>query len=60
VLLTIEHATFGLQAERLVREAALAVRRTFRDKEKMLAWLGEELTPEELEAAARFLDERKG
>lgn len=55
ILLTIEHATFGLQAERLVREAGHAARRTFRNPDTMLSWLGEIITPAELEAATAFL-----
>ena len=57
VLLAREHATFNLQVERVVREAASPGRRTFRDPEAMLAWLAETLTPAEHARATAFLGE---
>jgi hypothetical protein len=47
VLLGLEHATFNLQVERVVREAASPARRTFRDPRLMEAWLGELLDADE-------------
>lgn len=55
ILLATEHATFNLQTERLVREAGNPNRRTFRSMSSMLAWLGEVVGPEELDAARMFL-----
>ena len=55
VLLAPDHATFNLQAERLVRDAKNSARRTFRDRAAQLLWLGEQLTPAELQAAEEFL-----
>lgn len=57
VLLAREHATFNLQVERVVREAASPDRRTFRDPSPMLAWLDEILTPAERARARTFLGE---
>jgi len=56
ILLAADHATFALQTERLVREAANPARRTFREPTEMLVWLAELLGPEESDAARRFLD----
>jgi len=55
VLLAAEDATFGLQVERLVREAQNRARRTFRAVDPLLHWLGEVLTPAELKRAAEFI-----
>lgn len=55
ILLAPEHATFSLQTERLVREAQNPQRRTFRAVPDQLQWLGEVLTPQELERARHFL-----
>lgn len=55
VLLAPEDAVFGLQVERLCREAGNPARRTFRDVKPLLAWLGEVLTPLESARAAEFV-----
>jgi hypothetical protein len=55
VLLPAEDATFGLQVERLVREAQNRARRTFRAATPLLDWLGEVLTPAERKRAAEFI-----
>ncbi len=55
ILLPTGRATFGLQLERLLREANNPVRRTFRDPRAMLTWLAEILTAEETRRAGEFL-----
>jgi hypothetical protein len=55
IALAKQHATFNLQAERVVREAGNPARRTFRDTEQMLAWVGEVTTPQEHVAMRAFL-----
>lgn len=50
------NAIFGLQAERIVREAAHPSRRTFREVTALLIWLGEVLTPTQLSAARAYLN----
>lgn len=55
VLLAPENAVFGLQVERLCREAGNPARRTFRHVDPLLAWLGEILTPLESVRAEEFL-----
>ena len=57
VLLSAVDATFGLQVERLFREANNPNRRSFRAVEPLLAWLGQVLTPAERARAAAFLAE---
>lgn len=56
ILLSADSATFSLQTERLVREANNPQRRTFRQANDLLLWIGEVLSPVELEAARRFLE----
>lgn len=46
---------FGLQVERMLREAANPARRSFRDTSSALKWLGETLDADELDAARGFL-----
>ena len=58
LLLAPGHATFNLQAERLVRDAKNASRRTFRDRALLLNWLGEVLTPTEQQVAADHLNDK--
>lgn len=55
ILLAPEDAVFGLQVERLCREAGNPARRTFRDVKPFLTWLGEVLTPLESARAAEFI-----
>jgi hypothetical protein len=55
LLLPARAATVALQVERMVREANLPARRTFRDREELAAWLEPVLTPEERAALAEFL-----
>jgi hypothetical protein len=57
VLLAPENAIFGLQVERLCREAGNPARRTFRNAEPLLVWLGEVLTPLERARAAAFIQQ---
>jgi hypothetical protein len=57
VLLSAADAMFGLQVERLFREAGNPNRRSFRAPEPLLAWLGEVLAPAERARAAAFLAE---
>lgn len=58
ILLDAGHATFGLQIERMVREAGTPSRRTFRAAPDLVEWLGEELLPDEKAQLVRFLDGR--
>jgi hypothetical protein len=60
VLLSASDATFGLQVERLIREAGNPNRRSFRATEPALAWLSEVLTPAERIRASAFLLETAG
>src|SRR6516164_4110303 len=53
-------ATFGLQLERMVREASSPARRTFRDARTLYEWLRPVLTPQESEALDAFLERRSG
>lgn len=55
ILLPGGHATFGLQLERMLREANNPARRAFRDPRVMLTWLAEILTAEETRHAEEFL-----
>ena len=58
ILLSSESATFSLQTERLVREANNPQRRTFRQANDLLLWIGEVLSPVELDTARRFLESK--
>ena len=49
------HAIFGLQVERVLRDANHPTRRAFRDGEELLRWLGEVGTAEECARARQFL-----
>ncbi len=60
LLLPSGNATFGLQLERLLREAGNSARRAFRDTDAMLAWLGEVLDDDEARSAAEFLGAEAG
>jgi hypothetical protein len=55
MLLSTQHATFNLQIERIVREAAHPARRTFRVARELSAWLGEVLGPGERVRLSAFL-----
>lgn len=48
-------ATFGLQLERMVREAEHPGRRTFRDRDELRAWLAQMLDLAERDALDAFL-----
>src|SRR5689334_21183675 len=50
-----ERATFGLQMERVIREANNPSRRAFRDPAEMLEWLSEITTAPEQARARDFL-----
>jgi hypothetical protein len=52
-----ENATFALQVERIIRNAASPHRRAFRSAEPLREWLREVLTVEERVRLARFLVE---
>ena len=55
ILLRNADATFSLQVERVVREANSPARRTFRDRDKMRAWLGAVLREDERHHMGTFL-----
>jgi hypothetical protein len=55
ILLEPRNATFNLQVERVIRDAASPVRKSFRDQEKLLAWFAGFSEPAELESAREFL-----
>lgn len=55
ILLARDNAMFNLQAERLVREARSAARRTFRDEQDMIAWLAEVCSRKEMVSMQAFL-----
>jgi hypothetical protein len=57
VLLSATDATFGLQVERLFREAGNPNRRSFRAVEPLMVWLKDVLTPAERARVAAFLAE---
>lgn len=50
-------AVFGLQVERVIRDAANPNRRVFRNAREMETWLGEVLTPMEKTRLATFVSE---
>ena len=50
-----ESAMFGMQVEKLIREAGHPARRTFRDATALEAWLGEILGPSERARLKAFL-----
>jgi hypothetical protein len=54
-----ESAVFGLQVERLIREANNPNRRAFRNGPELVAWLGEVLTPAEKKELERFVHEAR-
>lgn len=55
LLVDAASATVQLQIERMVREANLPARRTFRDRAELTAWMKPVLTPAEQAALAEFL-----
>jgi hypothetical protein len=57
ILVAPAHATNALQVERVVREAQLASRRRFEDKDALLAWMREVATPAENARLEAFLAE---
>lgn len=56
-LLIGESAVFGLQVERLIREANNPNRRAFRHGHELVAWLSEVLTAAEKKELERFIHE---
>jgi len=58
ILLGKNQAAFGLQVERVVREAKNSARRTFREADAVIEWLGEHLDAEERRRMVAFLDEK--
>jgi hypothetical protein len=59
ILLGTEQALFGMQVERVVREAASPARRTFRDALTMRRWLAEVLNADEVRRMNEFFRELK-
>jgi hypothetical protein len=57
ILLGQDQAIFGMQVERVVREAANPARRTFRDPLKMRMWLAEVLDDDEVRRMNEFFRE---
>jgi hypothetical protein len=57
-LIADDAATFALQLERMIKEAASASRRVFRSGAAWQAWLAEVLSPEEAERLKAFAAER--
>jgi hypothetical protein len=55
-LIAPEAATFGLQIERMIREAGNPSRRTFRERAHIEAWVAELLGADERVALRAFLD----
>jgi hypothetical protein len=51
-----ESALFGLQIERLIRDAQNPARRAFRDLGALVGWLGEVLAPPEKSRLRAFLE----
>jgi hypothetical protein len=56
-ILVSQTSIFGLQIERMFREAGNPARRTFRVRSELVTWLGETLSPAERTRLATFLDE---
>jgi len=57
ILLAKDQALFGMQVERVVREAKNPARRTFRDPLKMRTWLAEVLSADEVRRMNEFFRE---
>ncbi|MFO0762071.1 MAG: hypothetical protein U0359_36870 [Byssovorax sp.] len=55
-----ESPTFGMQIQRMIREANHPARRTFRDPEELAIWLGEVLDEKERARLAEMLASRLG
>ena len=55
LLVPEDRAVLGLQLDRIVREAQNPARRIFRDRDALIAWLSEVLTPEEQTRLVAFL-----
>jgi hypothetical protein len=60
ILLAGEHAVFGMQLGRLVRQVGDPKRQTFTDPEEMLNWLEDTLTDAEAKRAKIFVGSYKG
>jgi hypothetical protein len=56
LLLAPDRATLALQIERIIREGKNPARRVFRDRDALVAWLDEVLTPPERARVREFLD----
>jgi hypothetical protein len=52
-----ESAMFGLQVERMLRDAGNPARKSFRDRAVLAAWLGELLDAKERARLAQYLEE---
>jgi hypothetical protein len=52
-----QSAMLALQIERMIKQANNPTRRAFRDRDPMLAWLDETLSPPESARVRRFLDD---
>jgi len=60
MLMAGEHAVFGMQLSRLVRQVGDPKRQTFTDPEEMLAWLSDCLSEAEQKRAVTFVGAHKG
>lgn len=60
ILLAPDHAVFGMQFGRLVREVGDPQRQTFTEPEPLFAWLSDALTDVELKRAKAFIGAHKG
>jgi hypothetical protein len=60
ILLAPDHAVFGMQFSRLVREVGDPMRQTFTDAEEMLTWLADALNDAERKRAKTFVGSHKG
>jgi hypothetical protein len=60
ILYAPEHAVFGMQLTRLVKQVGDPKRQTFTDPEEMLVWLADALTDPEMKRAKTFVGAHKG
>jgi hypothetical protein len=60
ILMAGEHAVFGMQLGRLVRQVGDPKRQTFTDPDEMIAWLSDTLTEAEGKRARVFVGSHKG
>ncbi len=60
ILLAPDHAVFGMQFSRLVREVGDPNRQTFTEAEELVTWLSDVLTDAEKKRAKTFIGSHKG